>query len=237
MRSARWLTVLCLTGLLVTLAAGWQSIPVHAQADGLGSTISETGPSWTATWTRRPGTTTWDGSYSTGAGHATVMTIVRSGATITATRTSSVDGNLCTYRGALQADGVTVKGHADCTAPDYPGFDFTLTLGDAQVPAAGAQVWTLNAAGTQNPPQYHLGDNIQVCFSQPNFGAVVLNDLTSDGNSSVLYQSGGSPTGTCTAGIVVGPLGQECVRLDYTPIVGGVSGGTSSVQTCWVDVP
>jgi hypothetical protein len=104
--------------------------------------------------------------------------------------------------------------------------------------AGGAQVWTVNATGTQNPPQGHRFDGLTVSCSTPTRGATALTDITADGTSTVIDQYDGDSGSQCVdPAMVIGPVGQKCIRLDCTPVQGGVSGATRSVRTCWLDVP
>jgi len=120
--------VLALSLALWLIPPAIPSALAQSPADGLGNQITETGPAWTGQWTRRPGTTTWDATYSGGTGQPTTMTVTVSDTTLTAVRTSSADGNLCTYVGTIQADASSVTGQATCSQGN--SFAFTLTVTD-----------------------------------------------------------------------------------------------------------
>ncbi len=87
-------------------------------------------------------------------------------------------------------------------------------------------VWTVNDAATQNPPQYHLFDDITVCFSTPSLGAAVLTDITAAVVSQCLDPGAWSVRS-----------GKIAFAIDFTPVRAGISGSTTSVQTCWLNVP
>jgi hypothetical protein len=71
---------------------------------------------WTAVWTRRGNSNTFDGLWMGPQGERviTVLGITISGRNVTANRTSSSDGSLCQYTGQLTTDGVAVSGSARC---------------------------------------------------------------------------------------------------------------------------
>jgi hypothetical protein len=127
MKDTAWYLRL-VAGVLLALTQAFASESVLAQgpSDGLGDRITETGPSWTGQWTRRAGTNVWDATYEGGSGQPTTMTVTRTGSIVTAVRTFSGDGNLCTYRGTLAADGATITGQGTC--PTGYTFPFTLRL-------------------------------------------------------------------------------------------------------------
>jgi hypothetical protein len=77
---------------------------------------------WTAVWTRRGNTNTWDGIWKNGSRtETTVMEGGFQGNQATFKRTSSSDGNLCEYTGTIAADGRTVSGTQKCAGiSDYP---------------------------------------------------------------------------------------------------------------------
>ncbi len=167
---------------------------------------------------------TWTGAFTSPTEFTIHTDMLRGGGSGDAT------ADLTNLVGACYTE-ITMANGSDWTRPVPAGGCATA------VTVGAAQVWTLNDAGTQNPPQYHLFDDIQYCFSTPSLGATVLTDLAPDGSSTVLYQQGGDATSQCLTGFVLDVVGQECLQLAFTPVQDGISGSTQTVQTCWQDLP
>jgi hypothetical protein len=72
---------------------------------------------WKSVWTRRGTSDVFDASFTGPSGQkgSTVNTVTVKGNTVQISRTSSTDGNLCTYEGTLQSDGTTVEGTYSCS--------------------------------------------------------------------------------------------------------------------------
>ena len=82
---------------------------------------------WTAVWTRRGNSETFDGVWTgpQGQRETTVVAVTIDGRNVTANRPQSSDGFLCGYTGQVAADGVTVRGSARCGAST---FDWSATI-------------------------------------------------------------------------------------------------------------
>lgn len=109
------------------------------------------------------------------------------------------------------------------------------SVGATPTAAGTPKVWTVNRAGTENPPRYAQGDPIRICFYQPQVGAVSLADVFADGTRiDPYYTYGGSVGSQCFDDSIVGPNGQECIVMTFTS---ALTGDVSQAQTCWEDVP
>ena len=84
---------------------------------------------WTAVWTRRGNSNTFDGVWTgpRGQRETTVVTVTIDGRNVTANRTQSSDGFLCRYTGQVASDGVTVRGNARCGNNNTFGWNATIT--------------------------------------------------------------------------------------------------------------
>jgi hypothetical protein len=100
----------CGAGNLAQLWALLEAPP----ADALGSVWDETESGWKGVWTRRGATNVFDVAmaHPAGAKMTTVNSVTINGNIITAKRTASSDGHLCTYAGILA--GATVSGTYVC---------------------------------------------------------------------------------------------------------------------------
>ena len=98
---------------------------------------------WTAVWTRRGESDTFDGVWTGPQGQrvtTVVTTVTIDGRNMTANRTQSSDGFLCRYTGQVASDGVTVRGSARCGATT---FDWSATISGGRTgPPSGSDSTT-----------------------------------------------------------------------------------------------
>ena len=107
---------------------------------------------WTAVWTRRSNSNTFDGLWTGPQGQraTTVITVTMDGRNVTANRTQSSDGFLCRFTGQVATDGVTVSGSARCGDTT---FDWNARIiGDAMLGRGGGadalgRRWKVVSAG------------------------------------------------------------------------------------------
>lgn len=83
-------------------------------------------------------------------------------------------------------------------------------------------------------PQYRVGETVQVCYTTPQPGAVVITDILANGVEQQLF-AGPSPAGGGCVPATAGPVpGTECVRIDAYLSLGASFLGSS--QTCFAVV-
>ena len=77
---------------------------------------------WTAIWTRRGSSNTFDGQWVNPNGQRThgVITISIVDTDVRVSR-QDAPGYTCNYSGTLEADGTTVSGEYGCNQPGYEG--------------------------------------------------------------------------------------------------------------------
>src|SRR5438067_584899 len=93
---------------------------------------------------------------------------------------------------------------------------FALTFaGLAASRAQNARAQSGGASITTDQQQYQVGDPIEICYTVPGPGPVVITDISADGRRTELLSGQDDGTGGCTSGTISPPTGTECVRLDY----------------------
>jgi hypothetical protein len=80
--------------------------------------------------------------------------------------------------------------------------------------------------------QYNVGDTIQYCYSVPAPGSITIVVTASDGSTHTVLSGFDNGTGGCRSGVIIPPVGSECVTLTYTFF----NGGQASTQTCYLIV-
>jgi hypothetical protein len=94
-----------------------ESPPSAPDGPTICNSFQESDSGWTSVWTRRGNSDIFDANYTGPSGQrgGTVNTVSIKENVVTIQRTQSVDGNLCTYYGTIQADGTSVEGTYSCS--------------------------------------------------------------------------------------------------------------------------
>lgn len=179
---------------------------VCAGTVSLGTSWSES-EACAGNWTRRGSTSTFDAAWSCASGKVTaVLTISVDQATVHITRTSSSDGNDCSYSGTVASDCTSVSGTYTCKGG---GGSWTATIDGA---SNGGGNSSSNGGGATLPNGCEQGypilcANNRCCPSQyPVCGGSCGYECCASGAST----GGGNNPGSCPSGCA---QGEVCVNL------------------------
>jgi hypothetical protein len=109
---------------------------------------------------------------------------------------------------------------------------YTVVDPSAPPPPAGAGLFIIT-----NSTYYYIGAPLTMCYTVPGPGNVTIVDTLANGQSTVFYTNFDDGSGACLKGIVTGPLGLECLTLNWTPVAvvpgGVVYGVPAQTKTCF----
>jgi hypothetical protein len=72
---------------------------------------------------------------------------------------------------------------------------------------------------------YRIGDPIQICYSVPAPGPIVITDILASGEQQTFFSGYDDGTGGCIPGTITPPAGTECMRITFA---------NQSAQTCFL---